>query len=68
MRCVIASTRDCIERGWGARVIDHHGLTELGPVSFECWDSPGGLHLNEAEYICEVLEPGSERDPDPTVS
>jgi len=57
----IASTRERIERGWGARVIDHHGLTEVGPVSFECWASPGGLHLNENEYICEVLEPGTER-------
>jgi phenylacetate-CoA ligase len=55
----VPSTRGRIERGWGARVIDHHGLTEVGPISFECWESPGGLHLNEAEYICEVLEPGS---------
>jgi phenylacetate-CoA ligase len=57
----IASTRQRIEAGWGARVIDHHGLTEVGPISFECWESPGALHVNEAEYICEVLEPGSDR-------
>ena len=57
----IASTRERIEKGWGARVIDHHGLTEVGPISFECWESPGSLHLNEAEYICEVLEPGADR-------
>jgi phenylacetate-CoA ligase len=57
----IPSTRQRIEQGWGARVIDHHGLTEVGPISFECWESPGGLHLNEAEYICEILEPGSDR-------
>jgi phenylacetate-CoA ligase len=55
----IPSTRGRIEEGWGARVIDHHGLTEVGPISFECWESPGSLHLNEAEYICEVLEPDS---------
>jgi phenylacetate-CoA ligase len=58
----IASTRDRIESGWGARVIDHHGLTEVGPVSFECWESPGGLHVNEDEYICEVLEPDGDRE------
>jgi phenylacetate-CoA ligase len=58
----IAATRERIESGWGARVIDHHGLTEVGPVSFECWESPGALHLNEDEYICELLEPGSERE------
>lgn len=57
----IPSTRQRIENGWGARVIDHHGLTEVGPISFECWESPGLLHLNEAEYICEILEPGSDR-------
>ena len=56
----IPSTRERIEQGWGARVIDHHGLTEVGPISFECWEAPGSLHLNEAEYICEVLEPGSD--------
>ena len=56
----IPSTRARIEKGWGARVIDHHGLTEVGPISFECWEVPGALHLNEAEYICEVLEPGSD--------
>jgi phenylacetate-CoA ligase len=57
----IPSTRQRIEQGWGARVIDHHGLTEVGPISFECWETPGGLHLNEAEYICEILEPSSDR-------
>jgi phenylacetate-CoA ligase len=57
----IPSTRQRIEQGWGARVIDNHGLTEVGPISFECWEAPGGLHLNEAEYICEILEPGSDR-------
>ncbi len=55
----IVSTRAHIERGWGARVIDHHGLTEVGPISFECWETPGALHLNEAEFICEILAPGS---------
>ncbi len=42
---------------WGARVIDQHGLTEVGPVSFECAEAPGFLHLNENEFICEVLHP-----------
>ena len=55
----IAPTRDRIAQGWGARVIDHHGLTEVGPVSFECWEAPGSLHLNECEFICEVVDPDS---------
>ena len=53
----IPATRQQIETGWGARVIDHHGLTEVGPISFECWENPGFVHLNECEYICEVLDP-----------
>jgi phenylacetate-CoA ligase len=53
----IPATRERIEASWGARVIDHHGLTEVGPVSFECWEGRGFLHLNEREYICEVLDP-----------
>ena len=55
----IPATRARIERSWGARVIDHHGLTEVGPVSFECWDAPGFLHVNEGEFIAEVLDPAS---------
>ena len=52
----IPATRERIERSWGARVLDHHGLTEVGPVSFECWEVPGSLHINEAEFIAEVLD------------
>ena len=58
----IAATRERIEHDWGARVIDHHGATEIGPLSFECLEGPGFLHLNEGEYICEVLERDSERE------
>jgi phenylacetate-CoA ligase len=53
----IPATRRRIEQSWGARVIDHHGLTEVGPVSFECWEAPGFLHVNEGEFICEVRNP-----------
>ena len=57
----IPATRRRIEQAWGARVIDHHGLTEVGPVSFECWENPGAVHLNECEFICEVLDPETGR-------
>jgi phenylacetate-CoA ligase len=55
----IGATRERIESAWGARVIDHHGLTEVGPLSFECWEQPGFLHLNESRYLCEVVDPQS---------
>jgi phenylacetate-CoA ligase len=57
----IPATRQRIEQSWGARVIDHYGLTEVGPIGFECWEGPGFLHLNESEYICEVLDPSTGR-------
>ena len=47
-------------------MIDHHGLTEVGPVSFECWEAPGVLHLNEGEFICEVLDPVTRSSRCPT--
>jgi phenylacetate-CoA ligase len=52
----LPAVRGRIERAWGARVIDHYGLTEVGPVAFESWDRPGGLFVNEAEFIAEVLD------------
>jgi phenylacetate-CoA ligase len=55
----IPATRTLIERIWGARVIDHHGLTEVGPVSFECWEVQGALHINESEFIADVIDPVS---------
>jgi phenylacetate-CoA ligase len=58
----IPATRRRIEERWGARVIDHHGLTEVGPVSFECVEGPGFLHLNEGEYISEILDPADGRE------
>ena len=55
----IPATRERLERSWGARVIDHHGLTEVGPISFECREATSALHLNECEFLCEVIDPAS---------
>jgi phenylacetate-CoA ligase len=55
----IPATRAHIESLWnGARVIDHHGMTETGPVSYECPARPRVLHIIETGYIPEVLETG----------
>ncbi len=53
----IPATRQRIEEAWGARVFDHSGLTEVGPMTVECPENPGGLHLLEADYLAEVLDP-----------
>jgi phenylacetate-CoA ligase len=57
----IPATRERIERAWGARVIDHHGLTEVGPISFACWSAEGFLHVIEDAYLCEVIDPATLR-------
>jgi phenylacetate-CoA ligase len=55
----IPATRAHIEQSWrGARVVDHHGMTEIGPVTYECPRRRGVLHVMENEYIPEVLDTG----------
>jgi phenylacetate-CoA ligase len=53
----IPGTRARIEEAWGARVFDHAGLTEVGPMSIECPETPGGLHVLEGDYVVELLDP-----------
>jgi phenylacetate-CoA ligase len=53
----IPSTRKRIEEMWGAQCYDHAGATEIGAYSFECEARPGGVHINEDEYIAEVIDP-----------
>ena len=55
----IPSVRSRIEAAWGARVHDHSGMTEMGAVAFECSPAPGGLHVNETEFIAEVIDPNT---------
>lgn len=53
----IATTRSLIERLWhGAQITDHHGMTEIGPVTYECPVRSGVLHIIEAEYFSEVID------------
>jgi phenylacetate-CoA ligase len=52
----IPSVRARIEEGWGARAYDHAGMTEMGAYGFECV-AQAGLHVNESEFIAEVLDP-----------
>jgi phenylacetate-CoA ligase len=55
----IPATRQRIEMAWGARVIDHYGMTEIGPAAIECAANPGGLHIVETAYLPEVIDPAS---------
>jgi phenylacetate-CoA ligase len=56
----IPATRSRIEQSWGgARVVDHHGMTEIGPVTYECPKRQGVLHVMEASYFPEVIDRNS---------
>lgn len=56
----IPATRSLIEKFWpGARVTDHHGMTEMGPVSYECPERRGVLHIIELAYVPEVIDPNT---------
>jgi phenylacetate-CoA ligase len=58
----IPATRARIEGLWpGARLWDHHGMTEVGPVTFECPIRTGVLHVIESSFIPEVIDPESGR-------
>jgi phenylacetate-CoA ligase len=41
----------------GARVVDHYGLTEVGPVTFQEGTSSGELRVIEESYFAEVIDP-----------
>jgi phenylacetate-CoA ligase len=55
----ILGTRSRIEAAWHARVFDHSGMTEVGPVAVECLENPGGLHILEEDYVAEVIDPAT---------
>ena len=52
----IPSTKKRMEQAWGAAVYDHAGATEIGAWSYECKAQPGGLHVNEAFFLVEIVD------------
>ena len=65
IRCIIVAgepggsipgTRARIEQAWGARLFDHTGATEVGAHGFTCV-TQSGVHLNEGEFLVEVIDP-----------
>jgi phenylacetate-CoA ligase len=55
----VPATRARIESTWGARCFDHAGATEVGAWGFEC-AAQAGLHLNEDQFIFEIIDPDTE--------
>ncbi len=55
----VPAVRERIRAGWnGARVVDHYGMTEVGPVAYEDPEREGVLRIVEESYFAEVIEPG----------
>lgn len=53
----IPATRALLEKLWpGTKIVDHHGMTETGPVSYECPKRRGVLHVIEREFVAEVID------------
>lgn len=58
----VPEVRARISAAWGgARVIDHYGMTELGPVAYEEPHRPGSLRVLEHSYYPEVIDPQTGR-------
>ena len=57
----IPATRLRIEKDWGPIVVDHHGMTETGPVTVECSATPGLLHIIDHAFIAEVIDPNTQK-------
>lgn len=56
----VPGTRALLESLWpGARIVDHHGMTETGPVSYECPAQPRVLHIMEDHFFAEIVDPAT---------
>ena len=55
----LPNVKRAIEAAWGATCFDHAGATEAGAWAFDCEAQSGAIHLNEAEFIFEVIDPQS---------
>ena len=51
----LPGTKKRIEKAWGAKCFDHAGATEVGAWGYECQEQ-NGLHINEGEFICEIID------------
>ncbi len=53
----VPNVKSRIEAAWGARCFDHAGATEVGAWAFDCQAEDGAIHLNELEFLFEVIDP-----------
>jgi phenylacetate-CoA ligase len=56
----IPTTKKKMEDAWSAKVYDHVATTEAGGWAYECMAQPGGVHVNEAFYLVELVDINTE--------
>lgn len=61
----IPAVRQRIESAWGAKLYDHHGMTEVGPVTYQDNDHPGALRIAAGAFLVEVIDPQTCRPVEP---
>jgi phenylacetate-CoA ligase len=59
----VPGTKARIEEAWGARLYDHTGATEIGAHGMTCMEQ-SGVHLNEGEFLIEVMDPSTMKPAD----
>lgn len=51
----LPEVRNRLMAAWDAEVVDHHGMTEVGPVTVGDLADPGRLLVRHEAYFCEVI-------------
>lgn len=60
----LPAVRERIESAWGASLYDHHGMTEVGPVTYQDNDAPDSLRVGPG-FLVEVIDPQTTQPVDP---
>ncbi|MEQ1853765.1 MAG: AMP-binding protein, partial [Chthoniobacteraceae bacterium] len=56
----VPTVRERISSAWNdAEVLDHYGMTEVGPVAFQRTGEPDALHIIEESYFAEIIDPAT---------
>jgi phenylacetate-CoA ligase len=56
----VPGVRERISSAWGgAEVLDHYGMTEIGPSAYQQSGEPDVLRILEDSYFAEIIDPGT---------
>ena len=61
----IPAVRQHIESAWDAKLYDHHGMTEVGPVTYQDNEHPGSLRIADHAFLVEVIDPQTTKPVQP---